>query len=65
MRLMRVQGKADKVFEAIRNICLGHPRMTLLEAGRRGLLDAKLQHTVLYRVGSYPEVRLDSGIERN
>ncbi len=65
IRLMRIQGKADRVFEAIKNICQGHPRMTLAEAGRKGLLEPKLQHTVPYRLGRFPEVKLDSGIEKN
>ncbi len=64
-RLLRIQGKADKVFETIRNICQRHPHMTLAEAGRKGLLDSRLQPTVPYEPGRYPEVRLEIGIENN
>lgn len=65
IKLVRIQGRADKVFEAIKNICQRHPYMTLGEAGRKGLLEPKLQHTVPYELEKYPEVRLDIGIEDN
>lgn len=65
VRLMRIQGKADRVFEAIRNICLKHPAMTLAQAGQMGLLGARLQNTVPYEIGKYPEVTLEIGIEDN
>ena len=65
IRLVRIQGRADKVFDAIKNICQRHPYMTLAEAGRKGLLDPKLQNTVPYELKKFPEVRLNSGIEDN
>jgi hypothetical protein len=65
MRLMRIQGRADKVFEVIKSICQRHPSMTLAEAGRKGLLQAKLQNTVPFEIGKFPEVSLDIGIENN
>lgn len=63
--VMRIQGKADKVFAAIRNICQKQAYMTLEEAGKRGLLDPRLQHTVSYQIGRFPRVDLAEGIENN
>jgi hypothetical protein len=65
IRLMRIQGRADKVFEAIKNICQRHPYMTLEEAKRKGLLEPRLQNTVPYELEKFPEVKLDIGIEDN
>jgi hypothetical protein len=65
IQLMAMQGRANKVFDAIKNICLKHPYMTLAEAGRKGLLEPKLQNTVPYELGKFPEVRLESGPEDN
>jgi hypothetical protein len=65
IKLLGIQGRADKVFDAIKNICQRHPYMTLAEAGRKGLLDPKLQNTVPYELEKFPEVRLDIGIEGN
>jgi hypothetical protein len=65
VRLMRIQGRADKVFEAIMNICRRHPSMTLAQAAQKGLLQPKLQNTVRYEIGKFPEVKLDTGVENN
>ena len=64
-RLMRIQGKANRVFDTIKNICQRHPYMTLGEAAKNGLLGPRLQPTVPYKPGEFPEVILDSGIENN
>ncbi len=63
--IMRIEGRADKVFSIIQSICKRHPYMTLAEAGQKGLLEPKLQHTAPYEVGKFPAVILDSGIEDN
>ncbi len=63
--LMRIQGRADKVFSAIENICRRNPNMTLAEAGKKGLLRPKLHHTEPYVLGKFPAVILDNGIENN
>jgi hypothetical protein len=65
VRLVSIQGRADKVFDAIKNICQRHPHMTLAEAGKKGLLEPKLQNTVPYELEKFPEVRLESGIVNN
>ncbi len=64
-RLIRIEGKADKVFNIIKNICQRNPHMTLAEAGQKGLLEPKLQQTAPYEIGKFPAVTLDSGIENN
>lgn len=63
--VMRIEGRADKVFSLIKEICRRHPYMTLEEAGQKGLLEPKLQHTAPYEMGKYPAVILGSGIEDN
>ncbi len=63
--VMRIEGRADKVFSIIKNICKSHPYMTLAEAGQKGLLEPKLQHTAPYEPGKFPAIKLDSGIEDN
>jgi hypothetical protein len=63
--LMRIQGRSDCVFDAIKNICRRHPYMTLAEVGQKGLFEPKLQNTVLYELEKFPEVRLDTEIEDN
>jgi hypothetical protein len=65
MRSMRIEGKADKVFNIIKNICQLNPNMTLVEAGKKGLLEPKLQNTIPYELGKFPQVILDYGIEYN
>jgi hypothetical protein len=62
---LRIQGRADRVFNAIKNICQRHAHMTLAEAGQRGLLDSRLQHTVEYQIGKFPRVDISSGVENN
>ena len=64
-RILRIEGKANKVFDTIRNISQKHPYMTLIEAGQKGLLESKIQNTIQYEVGKFPEVRLNNGIENN
>jgi hypothetical protein len=64
-RLMRIEGKADKVFNIIKNICQASPNMTLAEAGKKGLLDPKLQNTMPYKLDKFPRVILDNGVEYN
>jgi hypothetical protein len=64
-QVVRIQGKAEKVFDAVKNICRRHPYMTLAEAGHKGLLEPKLLRTVPYELGKFPEVKLNSGIEDN
>ncbi len=49
----------------IKNISRRQPQMTLVEAGRKGLLDSKVQHTIPYELGKFPEVWLDNEIENN
>ncbi len=63
--LMRIEGRADKVFSIIKNICEKHPYMTPAEAGQKGLLEPKLQHTAPYELDKFPAIKLDSGIEDN
>ncbi len=63
--IMRIEGRADKVFSIIENICKRHPHMTLAEAGQKGLLEPKLQHTALYELGKFPAIWIDCGIEDN
>ncbi len=63
--VMRIEGRADRVFSVIKNICQRHPYMTLEEAGQKGLLESKLQQTAPYEPGKYPAVILGSGIEDN
>jgi hypothetical protein len=64
-RLIKIEGKAAKVFSIIKTICQRNPHMTLEEAGKKGLLDPDLQRTVPYIAGKFPEVNLNSGIENN
>ncbi len=64
-RILRIEGKADKVFDMIKNISRRQPQMTLVEAGRKGLLDSKVQHTIPYELGKFPEVWLDNETENN
>jgi hypothetical protein len=63
--LMRIEGKAAKVFDIIKNICQRNPYMTLEEAGRKGLLEPNLQRTLPYEMGKFPEVNLDNEISNN
>ncbi len=64
-RILRIEGSASKVFEVIKNISQRHPYMTLTEAGQKGLLEPKIQNTILYELGKFPAVRLNNGIENN
>ena len=64
-RILRIEGNASKVFEAIRNISQKHPYLTLEEAGQQGLLDSKVQHTVPYEIGKFPAVWLKNETESN
>ena len=64
-RIFRVEGRANKVFDVIKKISWRNPHMTIAEAGRKGLLESEIQHTIKYELGKFPEVRLDIGIENN
>jgi hypothetical protein len=64
-RVLRVEGNASKVFDVIKNISQKHPYMTLEEAGEKGLLEPKIQHTLPYELGKFPQVWLYNGIENN
>jgi hypothetical protein len=64
-RIFRVEGRANKVFDVIKKISRRNPHMTISEAGRKGLLESEIQHTIKYELGKFPEVRLDIGIENN
>jgi hypothetical protein len=35
--LIRIQGRADRVFRTIKSICARHPGMTLKELAERGI----------------------------
>jgi hypothetical protein len=62
---MRIEGGANKVLEAIKNISQKNPYMTLEEAGQKGLLEPRIQHTARYELGKFPEIWLNSGTENN
>jgi len=64
-RILRIEGNAKGVFEAIRNISQRHPYLTLEEAGKQGLLESRVQHTVPYEIGKFPAVWLDNETESN
>jgi hypothetical protein len=64
-RILRIEGSASKVFDAIRNISRIYPHLTLEEAGEKGLLEPRIQHTVPYEPGKFPEVWLDNETENN
>lgn len=64
-RLMRIEGRADKVFNIIKNICETSPYVTLAEAEKNGLLEPDLQNTKPYKMNKFPQVFLGSGIEYN
>ena len=64
-RILRIEGKANTVFNIFKNISQKHPHMTLAEAGQKGLLESKIQHTLPYELGKFPEVWIDSEIENN
>jgi hypothetical protein len=62
-QILRIEGNANKVFNAIRNISQRHPYLTLEEAARRGLLEPRVQHTVPYELGNFPSVWLNEEFE--
>jgi hypothetical protein len=64
-RILGIEGRANKVFDIIKNIGQRNPHMTLAEAGQKGLLENKLQHSIPYELGKFPEVWLDNGIKNN
>ena len=64
-RLMRIEGRADKVFNIIKNICQTSPYMTLAEAEKKGFLEPNLQNTKPYKMNKFPQVILGSGIKYN
>jgi hypothetical protein len=63
--VMQIGGKAEKVFSIIKNLCKRRPYLTSAEAGQKGLLEPKLQHTAPYELGKFPSVILDTGVEDN
>lgn len=64
-RILRIEGSANKVFDTIKNISRRHPHMTLVEAGQEGILNPRIQYTIPYELGKFPEVRLNKGTENN
>ena len=64
-RLMRIEDRADKVFNIIKKICETSPYVTLAEAEKNGLLEPKLENTMPYKMSKFPKVILGSGIEYN
>ena len=62
---MRIYGKANEVFKAIKNISQRSPDMTLKEALQRGLLSPNLQNTKSFEIGKCPYVYLNEEYERN
>jgi hypothetical protein len=64
-RVLRIEGRASKVFEVIRNLSQRHPYLTLEEAGEKGLLDPRVQLTVPYKLGKFPAVWLNNDTENN
>lgn len=64
-RIIRIEGRANKVFDVIRNISQRHPYLTLEEAGEKGLLEPKVQRTVPYELGKFPAVWLNNETEKN
>ena len=64
-RLMRIEGRADKVFNIIKNICQTSPNVTLAEVENNGLLEPNLQSTKPYKMNKFPHVILGNGIEYN
>ena len=63
--ILRIEGTASKVFNIFKDISQKYPHMTLAEAGQKGLLESKLQHTIPYELGKFPEVWLDNETENN
>ncbi len=63
--ILRIEGKVNKVFNIFKNISQKHPYMTLEEAGQKGLLETKIQYTMPYELGKFPEVWLDNEVENN
>ena len=64
-RILRIEGTANRVFDVISNISHRHPHLTLEEAGQKGLLEPKLQHTIPFELDKFPEVWLDNEIANN
>jgi hypothetical protein len=63
--ILRIECNANKVFNIFKNISQKYPHMTLAEAGQKGLLEPKIQRTIPYELGKFPEVWLDDEIENN
>ena len=62
---MRICGKANEVFKAIKHISQRSPDMTLKEALQRGLLSPDLQYTKTFEIGKYPSVYINEEYEKN
>ena len=63
--IIRIEGNAKKVFDIFKKISQKYPHMTLAEAGQKGLLESKIQHTTPYELGKFPEVWLDNETGNN
>jgi hypothetical protein len=63
--IIKIEGRALKVFDIIKNISQKHPNMTLAEAGQKGLLETNLQYSMPYEPGIFPEVWLNNKTENN
>ena len=64
-QILKIEGKVNTVFNILKNISGKHPYMTLAEAGQKGLLESKIQYTLPYELGKFPEVWLDNEVENN
>jgi hypothetical protein len=62
---MRIYGKANEVFKAIKNISEISPDMTLKEALQRGLWSPNLKYTRALEIGKYPYVYLNEEYKKN
>lgn len=63
--ILRIEGKAHRVFNILKNMSQQHPHVTLAEVGQKGLLKSEIQHTIPYEFGKFPEVWLDNDTENN
>jgi hypothetical protein len=64
-QLMRIEGRADKVFKIIKNVCQTSPYVTLAEVEKNGLLEPNLQNSKPYKMKKFPKVILGTRIGYN
>jgi hypothetical protein len=64
-RLMRIEGRADKVFNIIKKICQTSPYVTLAEIEKTGHLEPNLQNSKPYKMNKFPKVILGTRIGYN